>query len=209
MFADRSTAGQLLVAALRPWGEPRPLVLGLPRGGVLVAAAVARELPGDLDVLLVKKLRAPDQPELALGALSETSQPSLNAELCRLTGATEQYLANEIRMRSAEIRRQQEQYRPRRPRRPRAGRTVILVDDGLATGATMMAAVQATLLEQPRRLVAAVPVGAPETVANLRAMPGIAAVVCLLLPDRFRSVGEFYEDFRQVSDAEVLAELTR
>lgn len=204
MFRDRTEAGQQLAATLTKFRPDRPLVLGLPRGGVVVAAEVARRLAGDLDVLLVKKLRAPGNPELAIGALSEEDEPFLNRELVTLTGSDRRYVEAEIAARRAEIDRQRQSYRAAQPRVAPAGRVVILVDDGLATGATMIAAVQATGLAKPKKLIVAVPVGAPEAAERVKRRRGVAEVVCLLTPAWFGGVGQFYEDFAQVSDDEVL-----
>jgi putative phosphoribosyl transferase len=201
MYRDRPEAGQELAAALKQFRLDRPLVLGLPRGGVVVAAEVARELAGDLDVLLVKKLCAPDNPELAIGALSEDGKPFLNRELVTLTGSDRRYVDREIAERRQEIDEQRQRYRAVKPRISPAGRTVILVDDGLATGATMIAAVQATRLAKPKKLIVAVPVGSPEAVETLARKH---EVVCLETPSWFSGVGQFYEDFSQVSDDEVL-----
>jgi predicted phosphoribosyltransferase len=207
MYRDRTEAGQQLAAALKQFRPDRPLVLGLPRGGVVVAAEVAQRLDGDLDVLLVKKLRAPDNPELAIGALSEEGDPFLNQELVALTGSDRRYVDREIAERRAEIDQQRQQYRAVKPRLPTAGRVVILVDDGLATGATMIAAAQATGLAKPKKLIIAVPVGASDAVEYLGRMREVDEVVCLHTPSWFNGVGQFYEDFSQVSDDEVVAVL--
>ncbi|MCX7886762.1 MAG: phosphoribosyltransferase family protein [Verrucomicrobiae bacterium] len=203
MFCNRTDAGQQLAKALDHYRTEQPLVLGLPRGGVVVGAEIARTLGGDLDVLLVKKLRAPDNPELAIGALCEAGPPWLN-ELVRLTGAEKRYLQREIEERRREMNVQARRYRAVKPLVPPNGRAVILVDDGLATGATMIAAVHAVSMSQPRKIIVAAPVGPPETVATLRSMPEVAGVVCLHTPSWFSGVGQFYDDFTQVEDEEVV-----
>jgi putative phosphoribosyl transferase len=193
MFRDRTDAGRHLANALKSYRGANPLVLGLPRGGVVVGAEVARALGGELDVLLVKKLRAPGNPELALGAVCEDGHVHLNP-----MDVSDAYVQKEIVARRAEMMLQQQRYRAVRPRVPRAGRTVILVDDGLATGATMMAGVQTTQLAKPVRLIVAVPVSPPETAREFNDL------VCLETPLDFQGVGQFYEDFTQVEDDEVI-----
>lgn len=205
MFADRTDAGRQLADKLQSFQVEHPLILALPRGGVVVAAVIARALHCDLDVSLVKKLRAPRDPELAVGALSEDGFPYINKDVAQTTGADESYLQYEIKERRAEIIAQQESYRKIKPHIPVTGRTAILVDDGLATGATMIAAVQATALARPAKLVVAVPVSPPDTVRTLKAMPQLDEVICLSTPPWFSGVGQFYEDFTQVSDDEVVA----
>ena len=206
-FTNRQDAGRQLARALEKWRGAQPVVVGLPRGGVVVAAEVAQSLAGTLDVLLVRKLRAPGNPELAIGAISEDGGRYVNPEIVRLTGATAAYLAAECRDRRAELAAQRAWYRPARPRVPVAGRVVILVDDGLATGATMIAGVHATAANKPGELVVAVPVSPPDTLRRIRNLAGVAHVVCLHAPAWFQGVGQFYADFTQTSDAEVGAVL--
>ena len=196
MFRDRTDAGRQLAQALNRYRGANPLVLGLPRGGVVVGAEVARALSGDLDVLLVKKLRAPGNPELALGAVSEDGQVYVNTDLIE---ADNPYLDREIEERRVEMSSQQKRYRSVKPHVSPTGRTAILVDDGLATGATMQAAVQATTLMKPAQVIVAVPVSPPETA---RKFPGL---VCLRTPWDFQGVGQFYDDFTQVDDETVIA----
>lgn len=190
MFANRTDAGRQLARALNTYRGTTPLVLGLPRGGVVVAAEIARALEGSLDVMLVKKLRAPDNPEFALGAVTEDGRVILNTSAPMPEA--------EIASRLAEIRRQRERYR--RPRAATKNRTVILTDDGLATGATMEAAIAATT--DPARLIVAVPVSPPETAEKLSAM--VDEFICLETPQDFQGVGQFYTDFTQVSDDTVI-----
>jgi predicted phosphoribosyltransferase len=209
MFRDRTDAGQKLAQALERLRSSRPLVLGLPRGGVVVGAEIARALGCDLDVLLVKKLRAPDNPELAIGALCEEGNPWLNKELLHLTGADKHYLDTEIAERTGEMAAQSRRYRKAKPRVSPDGRTVVLVDDGLATGATMIAAAQAISMSAPRNTIVAVPVGPPDTVALLRRLPQVHEVECLHTPLWFSGVGQFYQDFTQIEDEEVMDILRR
>lgn len=203
MFNDRIDAGRKLAEALRSFASRCPLILALPRGGVVVGAEVARRLDCALNVLLVRKLRAPDNPELALGAIDEEGRAFLNDEIVRATGADPSYLENEINERWLELAEQRRLYRSARPRLPATGRITILVDDGLATGATMIAAVHAAAQETPRELVVAVPVAPPDAVRTLKRMRPVNEVVCLHSPEWFGGVSQCYRDFTQVSDEQV------
>ncbi len=209
MFADRADAGRQLARALTRLRAEKPLILALPRGGVIVGAEIARALAGELDVMLVKKLRAPDNPELALGAVAEDGHYFVNEEVQRLTGANEDYLRTECETRLAEMEAQHRRYRQVRPRIDPTNRHVILVDDGLATGSTMIAAAQAVALAKPARVVVAVPVSPPDTIDLIRGMDEVQEVICLDTPAWFSGVGQFYENFTQVEDAEVEAILKR
>ena len=204
MFADRHEAGEKLAEALRPVAGAQTLVLGLPRGGVVVAAVVARVLQAEWDVVLVKKLRAPGNPELALGAVAEDGLVHLNHDVARLTGATESYILREQTERLQEMRAQAAAYRAVHPRIDVSDRTVVLVDDGLATGATMLAAVQCTALGNPARLLVAVPVSPCDTAQIIAQLESVDQFVCLETPSWFGGVGQFYGDFAQVPDQEVV-----
>lgn len=204
MFADRTEAGRELANRLALWRARRPMVLGLPRGGVVVAAEVARNLGGELDVLLVKKLRAPDNPELAIGAVHEDGRIFLNDEIVSSTGADADYIESERQTRVAEMNAQRRLYRNVKRSVSVSGRSVILVDDGLATGATMIAAVQSVAGERPAELIVAVPVGPLATIETIQRLAGVSAVLCLQSPVDFQGVGQFYRDFRQTTDAEVV-----
>lgn len=203
MFRDRTDAGQQLAKALTRFRSEHPIVLGLPRGGVVVAAEIARGLRYDFDVLLVKKIRSPDNPELALGAVCEQTAPWLNREIIQHAQLDLHYLDAEIKERLAEIAAQRRQYRKIKPFIPRTDRIVILVDDGLATGATMIAAAQAVNVAVPRKIVVAVPVAPPDTLTVLRRLPEVQEIECLQTPLWFSGVGQFYENFEQVEDDEV------
>lgn len=204
MYKDRDDAAHALARALGAWQGSHPLVVGIPRGAAPMAAAIARELGGEVDVVLVRKLRAPYSPELAVGSVDETGwtyvAPHAGAE-----GADAAYLAKETREQLATIRRRRERYTPGRGPSDARDRVVIVVDDGLATGATMVAALHALRARSPRRLVCAVPVASREALALVR--PLADEVVCLAAPADFYAVGQFYRDFAQVSDDEVVAAL--
>ncbi len=204
-FLDRRDAGKQLAAKLSGYADdPSVLVLGLPRGGVPVAYEVARALRAPLDVFVVRKLGVPGHGELAMGAIASGGVRVLNADVTgglRISPAeVELVAAREL----LELERQQRTYRPAgsnaAPFPELAGRTIIVVDDGLATGSTMRAAVRALRQSGPKRIIAAAPVAAPETVRSLRAE---AEVVCLSTPADFQAVSTWYEDFSQVSDEEV------
>ncbi len=176
----------------------------MPRGGVPVGYEVAVALGAPLDVIVVRKLGAPGQPELAIGALVDGDRPEevLNADVIQLTGTSPSYLAAEIARQRAEIRRREARYRQGRPPAPLRGRTVIVVDDGIATGASIRAALRGVRRAQPARLVLAVPVAPPETVTSLRCE--VDDLVCLSTPSHFGAVGSFYARFGQTSDEEVI-----
>lgn len=200
-FENRLQAGQILAQKLQPWAPFHPLVLALPRGGVPVAFEIAKSLRGQLDVLLVKKIGVPGHEELAVGALAESGEPFWNAEIlatANLSKARQDILVAE---KSEEIREQKKRWRADREAIPVQGRTVILVDDGLATGATMIAAIECLKRQNPSRIVVAVPVGSREAVATISEL--VDAIEIAHVPERFRSVGSWYRDFRQVQDEEV------
>ena len=204
-YRDRSEAGQVLARALEHYRNTEgALVLALPRGGVPVAYEVTRALGIPLDVFLVRKIGHPRQREYAIGALASGGALVLEPHGEQLPGADIDPIVQEETL---ELERRERLYRHERPLPPIAGRTVIMVDDGLATGASMRAAIQALRARQPARLVVAVPVGAPEA---LRALNGLAdEVVCPRQPEDFEAVGRWYQDFAQVSDEEVLAFMQR
>lgn len=205
MFRDREEAGRLLAAALVERRLSDPIVVALPRGGVTVAVEVARALHAPLELLLVRKIGAPGQPELAIAAVAESTPPSVvvDEETLRWSGADREYVAREAQEQIREIERRRRLYLRGAPRMPLAGRTVVLVDDGLATGSTVRAALQAIQRQHPLRVVLAVPVGAAETVRQLSG--AVDELVCLLKPEFLGGVGDHYADFHQVSDAEVIA----
>lgn len=200
LFRDRDDAGQRLAQALRPLLLDHPLVLGIPRGGVVVAAAVARELNGDLGVVVARKLRAPHQPELAIGAITSDGVAWINESLAVAAGADDRYLEQEKQFQAGEARRREEVFDGHR-RPPAAGRTVLVVDDGLATGATALAAIRAMKAAGARRVILAVPVAPPESLERMREEAD--QVVCPFIEGDFYAIGQFYVDFRPVGDDEV------
>jgi putative phosphoribosyl transferase len=202
LFHDRREAGRVLASRLgRYTGRPDVLVLALPRGGVPVAFEVAKALGAPLDVFLVRKLGVPGHEEVALGAIASGGVRVLNDDLVRRLGISTPALEAVTAREEAELRRRELAYRGSRPREPVAGRTVILVDDGLATGASMKAAVAALRRERPARIVVAVPVAAAEACDEFRA--DVEDVVCVATPEPFMAVGAWYEDFSQTTDEEV------
>ena len=210
MFENRVQAGRQLAARLQHLRDEPPtdvVVLGLPRGGVVVAAEIAAGLPAPLDVLVVRKLRAPRQPELAIGAVADGEHPHrfLNDRVIARLGVEDEYLQREIAMQLDELRRRQALYRRGRPAIPLTGRTLVVADDGIATGATVRAGIKALRRAAPERIVLAVPVGPRESVRSLAS--DVDELICLETPSEFISVGEFYGDFRQTTDAEVIAAL--
>ncbi|MBE3012173.1 phosphoribosyltransferase [Microbispora sp. NEAU-D428] len=203
MFVDRRDAGLRLGERLRglPWTEDA-VVLGLPRGGVPVAFQVARALGAPLDVIVVRKLGVPYQPELGFGAIGEGGVRVLNPDVVRLANITRAEMAEVERRERAELERRARRFRGGREPVDLAGRTVIVVDDGIATGGTARAACQVARAHGASRVVLAVPVGAPETIASLRR--DADEVVCLDTPDHFYAIGAWYDDFTQASDEDVV-----
>jgi predicted phosphoribosyltransferase len=202
-FPDRAAAGRDLAARLKTLRLPDPVVYALPRGGAPVAAEIARALNAPLDLVLVRKIGAPGNPEVALAAIVEgDSEPVINREVVAMTGADRAYLEAAVRRETAEIERRRAAYLGGRARISPVGKTAIVVDDGLATGATAKAALRALRLQGAKRVVLAVPV-APHD--SLQAMLAEAdTVVCLATPRPFHGVGLFYDDFHQLTDEEVL-----
>lgn len=202
MFNDRDEAGWMLVERLRGTDTEKPIVLAIPRGGVEVGAAIARGLGCELDVVLSRKLRAPHQPELALGAVSESGEIYLNHFAAAMTDAGDAYIEAERKRQMGEIERRRAMFRAVRPQADLRGRTVIVVDDGIATGATMIAALKTAQGAGAKELIVAVPVGAPDRIDALR--PLCDRVECLYEPTDFWAVGQFYRSFEQVSDERVV-----
>lgn len=206
-FADRSDAGRQLAARLSPLADQRPLVLGLPRGGVPVAEEVAARLGAPLGILAVRKLGAPHNPEYGIGAIAEGGTKVFDPEALALLEINGGELTRIVERETAELRRRVEAYRGGREPVSLRDRTVIIVDDGVATGVTDTAALREARRRRPRRLVLAVPVCPPDSLARL--YDEADEVVCLVAPPRLQGVGQWYADFGQVSDAEVVAALAR
>ncbi len=208
-FRDRSEAGLRLADALARFGDAQPVVLALPRGGVPVAAEIARALGAPLDLILVRKIGLPTQPELAMGAVVDGDPPLVvrNDAVIRMARVSEAEFQAACARELAEIERRRQRYLAGRARVAVAGRTAIVVDDGVATGATTRAALRAVRAGNPQRLVLAVPVAPTELLAAMREEAD--EVVCLEDHRQFDAIGRFYTDFRQITDGEVIAALAR
>ena len=201
LFANREDAGERLGKALARFRGQRPLVLGIPRGGVPVAARVARALDGDLDVIVARKLGSPFSPELAVGAVTADGMRYLNAPTIDELGVPADYLEQVTKEKRVEAEARERRFRAGRAPASVEGRTVILVDDGLATGSTMIAAARSVRARHPQRLVIAVPVAPRETCDAMRAEAD--EVTCLEMPEFFMAVGLHYRDFSQTEDEDV------
>lgn len=205
-FDDRIDAARQLAYALRRFRDSRPLILAIPRGAVPMGKVIADELNGDLDVVLVRKLRSPSSAELAVGSVDETGWTYVS-EYARDLGVDDAYLKEETRVQIDLLRQRRALYTPGRAGFDPAGRVAIVIDDGLATGATMIAALHSVRTRKPAKLVCAVPVASMESLAMVEPMAD--EVICLAAPPGFRAVGQFYRRFDQVSDDEVVALLAR
>ncbi len=208
-FANRQDAGRRLASALERFRDKSPVVLALPRGGVPIGYEIAVALGCPLDIVLVRKLGAPNQPELAAGAVVDGERPEIviNEDVASVLDLTAEFFERAARRELTEIARRRGLYLPGRAHPALAGKTVILADDGIATGATARAALRAVRRQKPAKLVLAVPVAPPETVAELA--PECDEVVCLAQPMDFGAIGFYYADFHQMDDAEVIALLER
>lgn len=202
VFKNRTEAGKILAVQLRQYQDKDALILALPRGGVPVAAQVASALNAELDVVITRKIGAPGNPELAIGSVIDDGSILLNESLVASLGVEKDFLENKIKQAKNEIAEYVKRYRGERPIPRIADRVVILVDDGIATGYTVLAAAKATLTKDPKKLIIAVPVAPRESVQELEQTTG-CQVIAVSQPSFFLAVGQFYEDFKQVSDEEV------
>jgi predicted phosphoribosyltransferase len=203
MFRNREEAAFRLAAVVKRREKPLtdPLVLAIPRGGVVIGAVLAQELGADLDVMLARKLRAPGQPEAAIGAIAEDGSVYLDPFAEELLIANDTYLSRERAHQMAEIERRKELFRGSRPAAPVGGRSIIVADDGIATGATLIAALHAVKSQHPAEVIVAVPVASPKALEEVRRL--CTEVVCLSAPRLFWSVGQYYADFTSVEDEHV------
>jgi len=205
LFKDRRHAGELLAEKLKLYRDQQPLILAVPRGGVTVAEPVWRELGGELDLIITRKIGAPDQPELAIGAVTGDGFTMLNDQIVSRLHVSEEYIGKAADQVQSEIKRRLNDYRGNRPFPSVDDRPVILVDDGVATGYTLLAALRSLQKKNPARLILAVPVGPPDTLSILERE--VDELVYVEAPSDFAAVGQFYRDFGQVSDDEVKAVL--
>jgi putative phosphoribosyl transferase len=204
LFQDRREAGQALARELTSFkGSSNLIVLGIPRGGVVVGHEIAKALGAPIDVYITRKIGAPHNPELAIGAVASDGTLIIDQQLVRRLGVDEDYIEQESNRQKDEISRRLSEYRGDRPNPQLAGKIVILVDDGVATGATTLATIRAIKAQDPRELILAVPVGPRDSIENLR--QEVDKIVCLHAPEIFWAVGAFYNVFDQTSDAEVKA----
>jgi putative phosphoribosyl transferase len=201
-FKDRAEAGQMLAVELVSYRGKKPVVVGIPRGGIIVARELARTLEGELDVVLAHKLGAPGEPELAMGSVAEDGKLFMNESVVSMLGVSDNYIELERQRQLILIKQRAETIRRVRPKVPLKGRVVIVTDDGVATGATTQAALWAAKLEEPERLVAAMPVGPEETIRRLSGLTD--EMLCLRTPPMFAAVGQFYERFYAVEDEDML-----
>ncbi len=202
-FRNRQEAGQGLAEALIAYkGQQDAVVVGLPRGGIVLAFEVAQMLDLPLDITCPHKIGAPHQPELAIGAITESGEGHFNEKLCRMLDVSKRYIEEETTRRAQEASARLQLYRPGMAPRKLKGKTVLIIDDGLATGSTMKGAILSVRAEHPRKIVVAVPVSPPDTLAEIKELAD--EVVCPYSPVSFQSVDQFYDHFEQVTDDEVI-----
>ncbi|MEM3437526.1 MAG: phosphoribosyltransferase [Nitrososphaerales archaeon] len=207
MFKNRLEAGRILAEALLEYKNKNTIVLAIPRGGVVVAYEVAKALNAPLDLIIPRKIGAPDQPELAIGAITEDGTTILNQNIIQNLKVSDEYIKAEVKRQIEEIKRRIKKYLGDKPRISIKGKIVILIDDGVATGATIRAAIASIRKREPALIVLAIPVGPKDTVRELRKYAD--KVICLITPEPFFAIGQFYENFDQISDEEVIQILNR
>jgi predicted phosphoribosyltransferase len=202
IFNNREEAGKLLGAELKEYLDTNPVVLGIPRGGIIVAREIARQINAELDIILAHKLRTPDHEELAMGSVTEDGKVFLNEDIVGELDIGESYITREREYQIEQMKHRIDRIRNIRPKGPLNGRIVIVTDDGVATGATTEAALWAARLEGPEMLIAAIPVGPEETIRRLAR--NVNEMICLSSPDPFYAVGRFYRNFYSVDDDQVM-----
>lgn len=202
LFTDRRDAGQRLARRILALELDQPLVFGIPRGGMVVAHEVSQALKAPLDILIPRKIGAPGNPELAIGAVAQDGTVVMDRELVAALGVDRTYIEDEVARQVAEIERRLRTYRQGRPAHQVAGRTAVVVDDGIATGATVLAALRGLRSAHPGRVLLAVPVSPPDTLARLQQEAD--QLVCLATPEPFYAVGQFYRRFEPTADEEVI-----
>jgi len=201
-FVDRVDAGKRLASALKNFSSKKGIVLAIPRGGVVVGYMIAKTLNLQLDIIIPRKIGAPDNPELAIGAVAEDGTVILDQNLIKYLGVSREYIIEETERQKQEIKRRLKLYRQDASYADLKGLDVIVVDDGIATGSTMKAALASVKNRGASSITVAVPVGPPSTIEELEKMAD--RVVCLFTPEFFQAIGEFYRDFNQTSDEEVI-----
>lgn len=206
IFTNRVEAGKKLAEKLSSVGS-NTVVLGLARGGVVIAAAIAKELKCPFDVIIVRKIPSPGNEELAMGAVAEDGKPLFNDQIVSMFGVSKEYLQSEVERQRELIEKRKKLYREGRPLQVIQGKVAIIVDDGIATGATMRAAIASVKLKKPSKVILAVPVASKEAFQELS--KEVDEAICLFLPKYFEAVGAFYREFAQVSDQEVIALLNQ
>jgi putative phosphoribosyl transferase len=207
MFKDRKEAGELLAKAVAKLGLSNVIVLGIPRGGVPVAEEVASALGAQLDLVITRKIGAPSNPEFAIGAVTQDGEPIIDEETIRSYGISKEYLHKEAKHQAEEVRERMRKYRGNSPYPDLRGKTVVIVDDGIATGNTTRAAIRSVKRKNPSAIILATPVAPYDTLQQLETE--VDRVVCLDTPEVFYAIGEFYENFNQVEDDEVREILRR
>lgn len=201
-FKNREEAAKILAKELSEYQGKNPVVLAIPRGGVVIAYEVAKALDAPLDLIIPRKIGAPGNPELAIGAVTEDGTTVLNQRLIAELDITQEYIEMEKKNQIQEIKRRINAYRGDAPPQRLEGKTAILIDDGVATGATVKAAIRSVRKQKPSTIVVATPVGPPDTIDELRRE--VDRLVCPVIYEPFFAIGQFYEDFSQVSDEEVI-----